>query len=53
MCFAGFGFCRRWRWCVFWALLSRFHPQGQFWHDALAGTRLVHHEPPPRQQIKK
>jgi hypothetical protein len=22
-------------------LLSRFHPQRQFWHDALAGTRLV------------
>ncbi|MGD9774036.1 MAG: RDD family protein [Diaphorobacter sp.] len=40
-------------WVVIWALLSRFHPQGQFWHDALAGTRLVHHEPPPRQQKKK
>jgi hypothetical protein len=24
-----------------WALLSRFHPQRQFWHDAWAGTRLV------------
>jgi hypothetical protein len=24
-----------------WAVLSRFHPQRQFWHDALAGTRLV------------
>ena len=28
-------------WVIVWALLSRFHPQGQFWHDALAGTRLV------------
>ena len=28
-------------WIVLWALLSRLHPQRQFWHDALAGTRLV------------
>lgn len=28
-------------WVIVWALLSRFHPQRQFWHDALAGTRLV------------
>lgn len=28
-------------WIAIWALLSRFHPEGQFWHDALAGTRLV------------
>jgi len=28
-------------WVVVWALLSRLHPQRQFWHDALAGTRLV------------
>ena len=28
-------------WITVWALLSRFHPQRQFWHDALAGTRLV------------
>ena len=28
-------------WVSFWALLSRFHPQRQFWHDAWAGTRLV------------
>lgn len=28
-------------WVAVWALLSRFHPQQQFWHDALAGTRLV------------
>lgn len=35
-------------WVVLWALASRLHPQHQFWHDALAGTRLVHHELPPR-----
>ena len=28
-------------WIAFWALLSRLHPQRQFWHDAWAGTRLV------------
>jgi len=28
-------------WVAVWALLSRFHPQRQFWHDAWAGTRLV------------
>ena len=28
-------------WVLVWALLSRFHPGQQFWHDALAGTRLV------------
>lgn len=33
-------------WVAVWALLSRFHPQGQFLHDALAGTRLVHFKPP-------
>ena len=28
-------------WVTVWAILSRFHPQQQFWHDAMAGTRLV------------
>jgi uncharacterized RDD family membrane protein YckC len=28
-------------WLFIYALLSRFHLQGQFLHDALAGTRLV------------
>ncbi len=28
-------------WVAVWAVLSRLHPQRQFWHDALAGTRLV------------
>jgi uncharacterized RDD family membrane protein YckC len=32
-------------WVAVWALLSRFHPEGQFWHDAWAGTRLVSSEP--------
>ncbi|MDM7942978.1 MAG: RDD family protein [Hydrogenophaga sp.] len=32
-------------WVVVWALLSRFHAERQFLHDALAGTRLVHDEP--------
>ncbi len=28
-------------WVIVWAILARFHPQKQFWHDALAGTQLV------------
>ena len=32
-------------WVIVWALLSRFNPQGQFWHDALAGTRLITSQP--------
>jgi uncharacterized RDD family membrane protein YckC len=32
-------------WVVVYALLSRFHPQRQFVHDALAGTRLISHKP--------
>jgi hypothetical protein len=28
-------------WVAAWALLSRLHPQRQFLHDALAGTRLI------------
>lgn len=30
-------------WVIFWAWLSRFQTQKQFWHDAWAGTRLVNH----------
>lgn len=33
-------------WVAVWAVLSRFHPQQQFWHDAWAGTRLVSTQPP-------
>jgi len=29
-------------WVAVWAVMSRFHPLGQFWHDAWSGTRLVH-----------
>jgi uncharacterized RDD family membrane protein YckC len=32
-------------WVVFYALLSRFHQERQFVHDALAGTRLISHAP--------
>ncbi len=32
-------------WIAVWALLARFHPQRQFWHDAWAGTRLVSARP--------
>jgi uncharacterized RDD family membrane protein YckC len=28
-------------WVLVWAILSRFHPLRQFWHDAWAGTRLI------------
>lgn len=28
-------------WVLAWALLSRLHPAGQFWHDAWAGTQLL------------
>ncbi|MCW5256789.1 RDD family protein [Verminephrobacter aporrectodeae subsp. tuberculatae] len=35
-------------WVALWAVLSRFHPQRQFWHDALAGTRLVRCEIPKK-----
>ena len=32
-------------WVAIWATLSRFHPQQQFWHDAMAGTRLINSVP--------
>jgi uncharacterized RDD family membrane protein YckC len=28
-------------WVVFWALLSKLHPDKQFWHDAWSKTRVV------------
>jgi uncharacterized RDD family membrane protein YckC len=28
-------------WVAVWAISSGFHPERQFWHDALAGTRLI------------
>ena len=36
-------------WVPIWATLSRFHPDRQFWHDAMAGTRLVSSLPPAAQ----
>jgi uncharacterized RDD family membrane protein YckC len=33
-------------WVALWALLSHAHPRRQFWHDAWAGTQLIHHQPP-------
>ena len=35
-------------WVVIWAILSRFHPQRQFLHDLLAGTRLIDVSPPAK-----
>lgn len=35
-------------WVAVWAILSRFHPQQQFLHDALAGTRLISSTPMSR-----
>ncbi|MDO9479837.1 MAG: RDD family protein [Hydrogenophaga sp.] len=40
-------------WIAIWAILSRFHPQQQFLHDALAGTRLVHHKPPAASKRRR
>lgn len=37
-------------WVVVWALLSRFHPERQFLHDALAGTRLATASPSPARR---
>jgi uncharacterized RDD family membrane protein YckC len=28
-------------WIAVWAVLARFQPERQFWHDAWAGTRLI------------
>ena len=28
-------------WVILWGLLSKLHPERQFWHDAFAGTRLI------------
>ena len=36
-------------WILVWARLSLFHPQRQFLHDALAGTRLIHFKPVENQ----
>lgn len=36
-------------WVAIWAILSRFHPRRQFWHDALAGTQLVNAPEAPKR----
>jgi uncharacterized RDD family membrane protein YckC len=36
-------------WVLVYTLLSRFHAQGQFVHDALAGTRLIPTQAPQRK----
>lgn len=40
-------------WVAIWAILARFHPERQFWHDALAGTRLVTWVAPERTKGSK
>jgi uncharacterized RDD family membrane protein YckC len=35
-------------WVIVWALASRIHPLRQFWHDALAATRLIDERPAPQ-----
>ena len=39
-------------WVAVWALLSRFQPQGQYWHDVWAGTRLIHDDSKPAPPLK-
>lgn len=34
-------------WIAIWAILARFHPDRQFLHDALSGTRLITYRAPP------
>jgi len=36
-------------WVAVWAMLARFHPEKQFWHDAWAGTRLISSQPMSRR----
>ena len=36
-------------WVAVWALLARFQPERQFWHDVWAGTRLVVSKPLSRR----
>lgn len=35
-------------WVAIWAILARFQPQRQFWHDAWAGTQLITSITPPK-----
>ena len=40
-------------WIAIWAILARFHPERQFWHDAWVGTRLVTQLPPVKGKLQK
>ena len=40
-------------WVAVWAILARFQPQRQFWHDAWAGTRLIDVQPPKKPAASK
>jgi hypothetical protein len=40
-------------WIAIWAILARFHPERQFWHDAWAGTRLVTQTPAVKDKLPK
>ena len=40
-------------WVLVWAVLARFHPQQQFWHDAWAGTRLITWAAPEKPRVKR
>ncbi|MGQ9724439.1 MAG: RDD family protein [Tepidimonas sp.] len=40
-------------WIAVWAVLARFHPDRQFWHDAWAKTRLVDSRPIPPAACKQ
>ena len=37
-------------WVAVWAILARFQPQTQFWHDVWAGTRLINWVAPAKKK---
>ena len=39
-------------WVGVWAVLARFHPQKQFWHDAWSGTQLITWAEPEKPRVK-
>ncbi len=39
-------------WVAVWAILARFQPQRQFWHDAWAGTRLITWVAPAKEKCQ-
>ena len=40
-------------WVMLYAVLARFHPKRQFWHDAWAGTQLITWVTPAKPRISK